>query len=859
MNRFVALDLETTGLDRENDEPIEAALVRFVDGKPGESVSLLVRPKSPLRPFIAALTGIPREELDAAPEFAEVADRLSAFVGSDPIVAYNAAMDRLFLEKAYAQAGKPAPAVAWIDALVPARMAWPRLANHKLETVVEHLGLEGDGAHRALPDAMRAGEVFVAALAELDARGVRPGVLAKGTPFEAVFPAPAEGETPEWKPISPEFPAVAECEPPAAELEGDAGGLSAFFRRVWAEGRIGIAEVPAPLSGPAAVDALARALPSSGERWVLVVSHHELEKWSKALRERGVEALVLRKSDRYVCRRRLELFSSAPANALTPDERTQLATMLAWWNTASPDEEEWAGGAGFNAQRNFQLWQKICSHPAGCSDDACGEGACPGRAMRRLAEDAQAVVIDKELFFRDVQRGLTLLPRWDHLMVFESEKIPAASALLLEDSVRFYRLRNIVQRFANPWSEGTGLLHAASSLAPESAAFGDLAAALRACEHEFQKTLTRIGLYARKQKVIGDMGYGKSLVGLGATSLEGFHASLDACDGLIDACDAACGELAAGNRWFGLLRPEFAILRQELRELRADVDRIVEARDPQRLHWAKDWANPHHISIHAAPRNPGQAIGGALNRWARSICWIGSPLAVSRYLDRFLLNIGTRPSDRLVDFSVRRPDAPPTLLCDWATRDESTQPDMQEQQRQLAIAATRCPGRIVVLLPHDRQIPDWQRALIRDLPDRLVLAEGSDGPLATLLGLRGSEHAVVFATDWPADLPCGENDLLVIPRIPFAQGRSSYLEQLADSVARRRGNAFQEVYVPEAALLLRRWLDAHPRTPRLVLDPRAVNSRYAKKLAVLWGRDAKTARSDAYSLTWTAGACGGAR
>ena len=35
--------------------------------------------------------------------------------------------------------------------------------------------------------------------------------------------------------------------------------------------------------------------------------------------------------------------------------------------------------------------------------------------------------------------------------------------------------------------------------------------------------------------------------------------------------------------------------------------------------------------------------------------------------------------------------------------------------------------------------------------------------------------------------------------------------------------------------------------------------RYAKKLGVLWGRDAKTARSDADILTWTAGACGGAR
>ena len=62
---FVAIDLETTGLDFEKDEIIEVALVRFENGVESESVDYLVKPTSvTLRPFIESLTGISNADLD---------------------------------------------------------------------------------------------------------------------------------------------------------------------------------------------------------------------------------------------------------------------------------------------------------------------------------------------------------------------------------------------------------------------------------------------------------------------------------------------------------------------------------------------------------------------------------------------------------------------------------------------------------------------------------------------------------------------------------------------------------------------------------------------------------------------------
>ena len=42
---FVALDLETTGLDPEQDEITEVAAVRFEDGRPADSFHTLVNPR----------------------------------------------------------------------------------------------------------------------------------------------------------------------------------------------------------------------------------------------------------------------------------------------------------------------------------------------------------------------------------------------------------------------------------------------------------------------------------------------------------------------------------------------------------------------------------------------------------------------------------------------------------------------------------------------------------------------------------------------------------------------------------------------------------------------------------------------
>ena len=102
---FVAIDLETTGLEFDKDEIIEIALVLFENGVPVKTSDYLVKPKQDLRSFIEALTGITKEDLLSASDFADIAGQVRAFIGDYPIVAHNAQFDYKFLKSAFAKVG----------------------------------------------------------------------------------------------------------------------------------------------------------------------------------------------------------------------------------------------------------------------------------------------------------------------------------------------------------------------------------------------------------------------------------------------------------------------------------------------------------------------------------------------------------------------------------------------------------------------------------------------------------------------------------------------------------------------------------------------------------------------------------
>ena len=102
---FVALDLETTGLDPKLDAIIEFGAVRFRDGEVIAEYSTLINPSRPIPTEITTLTGISNDDFlpklhkpgepsqPAAPSLAQALSAIQTFVGNAPIIGHNVGFD----------------------------------------------------------------------------------------------------------------------------------------------------------------------------------------------------------------------------------------------------------------------------------------------------------------------------------------------------------------------------------------------------------------------------------------------------------------------------------------------------------------------------------------------------------------------------------------------------------------------------------------------------------------------------------------------------------------------------------------------------------------------------------------------
>lgn len=99
----VYLDVETTGLNVDEDKIIELAMVKFQFSTSGKVLKIVDEfdkfndPGMPLSPFIVKLTGITDEKIRGTQlKPVEVGDFVS---GADLVIAHNAEFDRKFVEK----------------------------------------------------------------------------------------------------------------------------------------------------------------------------------------------------------------------------------------------------------------------------------------------------------------------------------------------------------------------------------------------------------------------------------------------------------------------------------------------------------------------------------------------------------------------------------------------------------------------------------------------------------------------------------------------------------------------------------------------------------------------------------------
>lgn len=164
MKRYVAFDVETTGLSSKKDRIIEVGAILFENGRVVDTYSSLVNPEIKIPKEATAINHITHGMVKKAPTEDIVCRELVKFLGNalheqTLICAHNAEFDMSFISQALMRQGYDAQ-ILYLDTLSLSRKTIPGLPNYKQTTVAKHLNIKNKKEHRAISDAEVCGEIL---------------------------------------------------------------------------------------------------------------------------------------------------------------------------------------------------------------------------------------------------------------------------------------------------------------------------------------------------------------------------------------------------------------------------------------------------------------------------------------------------------------------------------------------------------------------------------------------------------------------------------------------------------------------------------------------------------------------------
>ena len=166
LDEFVALDIETTGLDSSSESIIELSAVRFKDGIQEDIFSHLLDPGKTISPFIEDLTGISNNMVKGKPVFTDILENLASFIGESPVVGHNIKFDINFIKVHSNDKLNLTNTNIICDTYLLSKFILFSNNEFSLESISEYYNLSTEGSHRATNDAVNSGEILIKLLKE---------------------------------------------------------------------------------------------------------------------------------------------------------------------------------------------------------------------------------------------------------------------------------------------------------------------------------------------------------------------------------------------------------------------------------------------------------------------------------------------------------------------------------------------------------------------------------------------------------------------------------------------------------------------------------------------------------------------
>ena len=482
LDRFIAFDFETTGLQVETDRAIEVAAIMFKDGKPAEKFVTLINPQIPISDLIADITGITNEMVAEAPLEKEIIDDLFEFLGDYPIVAHNTPFDLSFLRAMAERHNKDFIERKCYDTLTLSRAFLFFQPTHNLSAVSEYFNLSSEGAHRAEKDTENCGEVFIELVHEVASYNLDliSNIITFLNPFEVhnkdlfinignlltkkgnlkTAIVSSELAKPQNKNIFFHDAKTNINTTNSVDVFGENGLLNQTFDSyelrpnqinfseyvdniLSGQGGIGVIEAGTGLGKSMAYlyPAIKYSHDNSNENPIILscytkhlqdqLFNNDLPTLTKAI-DTSIKAVLLKGRNNYLCKTRLRWLINSSDKMLSGEEAMNLLPVLVWLeHTSTGDLDECPG---FSNGFTYRLMGLIQSEQGFCTSSICAKhDGCFFGPLRKVAYQSNLIVVNHALLISDAQSkskiddSMGFLPENNAVIIDEAHNLPKAA------------------------------------------------------------------------------------------------------------------------------------------------------------------------------------------------------------------------------------------------------------------------------------------------------------------------------------------------------------------------------------------------------------------------------------------------
>ncbi len=880
---FIAIDLETTGLDHKTDRVIEIGAVRFIKGEPAEEFVSFVNPKRPVPALISDLTGITDEDVAEAPVFSEIVDNLLEFISYLYLCGHQVEFDYNFLNTELKRAGKENLKNLLLDTAVLTRLLLFNLPGYSLANICRHLAITQEKEHRALDDARACGKIAGHLIPKLNDISVSTrmimGKFAPPSMLKTLFIKSA-GKIKEIPALEPDIKLSRRYKRLSLPEEPDSIEKD-FIEQCFSEtGKLsqlmdGYAHRPSQLqmslditkalndesflvaeAGTGTGKSMAYLIPAAqwafdNDTRVLVSTHtknlqdqlvsKDLPVVGKIM-GKGFRYTALKGRSNYLCLYRWNRFLSGDLGNISKRERMGILPLIRWAEETKSGDIE--GQNQFNRRWYARIWSFVSADMHGCLGRRCPLfNSCFLQQARQKALSSHIVVINHALFFSDICAESSFLGKTGTIIFDEAHHLESCGHRYLRveiDTNRVNRyidsVNNLVKVLESDKKINEGVVRN----------YKNVLRRLRKNAAQFLSDTTEwaVGEPAEKERNgstdIYVFAYRDNPFS-GLSSLAGFKLVIKEMQDVLFSIQEFDFERKAENP---RLHSDVSACMEKTSQLKADLSYLSDAVTDDHVFWVEGDRKKRWVKLCGVPLDIGELLSTIWKGNNYTIIFTSATMTVSGSIDYFKRKVGLEGEleDR-TSFKVFSSPFSKEQMLRCAVQ-SSLLPDASGYNEYIADVIIRLLNafnrNILVLFTANSMLYGVHKVIKNstEFPeDGAFFVQGISGTRATLLDkFKESKKGVLLGTTsfWEGiDAPGDACEIVIIPRLPFPVPTHPLTQALAARVEEKYGDSFFGYSVPEAVIRFRQGAGRLIRTGKdrgvfIVLDGRVISKAYGK-------------------------------